>query len=67
MHYKRKWKLRRERANMRIGKIESGAEYRIDEKFSNFLNFDSFLNWENSGSLLIFQVVKFWKFVDFPI
>ena len=37
---------------MRIGKIASGAEYRMDEQLQNSL---------------IFQVVKFWKFVNFPI
>ena len=36
-------------------------------KFVNFLNFDSFPNWKNSENLLIFQVVKFRKFVNFPI
>ena len=52
-----------ESPNLRIGKITSGAECRLDTipKFSNFWNFDSFPNFKNSESLLIFQVVKFLK------
>ena len=30
------------------------------------LNF-SFPNWKNSKIFLMFQIVKFWKFVDFQI
>ena len=55
---------------MRIGKIASSAEYRMEKQFQNlliFFNFDSFLNLKNSVNLLIFQVVKFWKFINFPI
>ena len=54
---------------MRIGKVSSGAEYRIDEQFQNLLIYRtySYPNWKNSENLLIFQVVNFWKFFDFPI
>ena len=44
--------------NMRIGQIASSAEYRMDKQFQNL---------KNSENLLIFQVIKFWKFVNFPI
>ena len=44
-----------QRASMRTGKIESGAEYRMDEQFQNLLFFG------------IFQVLKFWKFINFTI
>ena len=57
-------------ANMRIGKIVIGSEYRMEKHFQNlliFLNFDSFPNWKNSENLLISQVIKIWKFVNFPI
>ena len=43
---------------MRIGKITSSAEYRIEEQFQNcqFLEPNvGFPNWKNSGSLLICQ------------
>ena len=49
---------------MRIGKIASSAEYRLDKQFQNlliFLNFDSFPNWKNSVNLLIFQFREFQK------
>ena len=55
---------------MRIGKISSSAEYRMEKQFQNLLivlNFHSFPNWKNSDNLLFFQVVKFSKFVNFPI
>ena len=39
----------------------------IIQKFPNFWNFDSFQNVKNSENLIIFEVVKFWKFVNFPI
>ena len=42
---------------MRIGKIASGAEYRINEPFQNL----SIL-----GISIILQIKKFWKFVNFP-
>ena len=54
---------------MKIGKISSSAEYRMDSQFQNLLifsNFDSFPNWKNSENLFIFQHVKFGKF-NFPI
>ena len=40
---------------MRTGKIASGAEYRMDEQSQNLLIFG------------IFQLLKFWKFVNFTI
>ena len=40
---------------MKTGEIASGAEYRIAEQFQNLLIFG------------IFQVLKFWKFVNFTI
>ena len=52
-------------ANMRIGKISSSVEYRMDEHFRNcqFLerNFD-FRNWKNCRNLLIFQFRHFQTF-----
>ena len=56
-------------ANMRIDKNASSAKYRMDKQFQNSLIFEisSFLNWKNSENLLVFQVVKFWKFYNFPI
>ena len=36
-------------------------------KFANFFNPDSVPNWQNSHNLLIYQVVKSRKFVNFPI
>ena len=55
---------------MRIGKIASAAEYRMDEKFQNLLiwNFDSFqIEKFLEICFVIFQVVRFWKFVNFPV
>ena len=50
---------------MRIGKIASVVEYRIDGQLQNLpileLNF-GFSNSKNSGNLLIFQFGKFQKF-----
>ena len=40
---------------MKTGKIASSAEYRMDKQLQNFLIFR------------IFQVSKFWKFVNFTI
>ena len=42
---------------MRIGKIASGAEYWMDEKFQNLLVFGSliFFRIKNSENLLIYQ------------
>ena len=52
---------------MRIGKMLSGAEYRIGKQnFANFWNFDSFPNWKNSENSVIFHV-KFWNIFNFPI
>ena len=52
---------------MRIGKIASSVEYRMDEQFHNwkFLepNF-GYPNYKNSRNLLIFQ---FEKFQEFPV
>ena len=49
------------KANMRIGKIASSAEYRMDEQFQNCEfsepNFD-FRNWKKSRNFLIFQIGK---------
>ena len=39
----------------------------MDEQSQDLLIFDSFSNWKNSENLLIFLVVKFWKFVNFKI
>ena len=53
---------------MRIGKIASSAEFRMDKWFQNFPIFgiSIFLQHrKNSENLLIFQVVKFWKFFNF--
>ena len=51
---------------MRIGKIASSAKYRMGKPFQNFRIFGiSILNWKNSEKFLIFQVIKFWKFVNF--
>ena len=41
---------------MRIGKIVSGAEYRMDEQFQNFLIF---------GILIVFQIEKTLKLCSF--
>ena len=44
---------------MRIGKIASGTEFRIDEQFQNFLIF---------GISIVFQIIKkLLKFVKLPI
>ena len=46
---------------MRIGKIASGAEYRMNEAFQNFSIFEIlniFPNWKNWWGLK-FQTVKF--------
>ena len=47
---------------MRIGIIASGTKYRMDEQFQNLLIFGMFKLW-NFGNLLIFQFVKFQKFL----
>ena len=55
---------------MRIGKIARSAEYRMDKQFQNLLIFwisIIFQAEKNSENLLVFQVVKFWNFVDFSI
>ena len=44
------------RANMRIGRIVSGVECRIDERFENLQIF---------GILIVLQIVNFHKFVNF--
>ena len=41
---------------MRIGKIVSGAEYRMDEQFQNLLIF---------RILIVFRIEFFFKFVNF--
>ena len=44
---------------MRIGKIASSAEYRMDEQSQNLLMF---------GILIVFGIEKkFWKFINFTI
>ena len=47
-----------QKTNMRIGKIASSAEYRMDKQFQNFQllepNFD-FSNWKKSRNFSIFQ------------
>ena len=50
---------------MRIGKISSGAEYRMNEQSQNLIIFGILIVFqiESSTHLLIFQVVKFWKFL----
>ena len=40
---------------MKTGEIPSSAEYRMDQQFQNLVIFG------------IFQVLKFWKFVNFTI
>ena len=55
---------------MRIGKIASSAEYRMDKQFKNSLVFGISIVFEikkNSENLLVFQVVEFWNLVNFPI
>ena len=49
------WKYKASRANMRIGKIASSAEYRIDKQFQNLLIF----------GISISKLKKFGKFVNF--
>ena len=36
-------------------------------KFANFGILDSLTNWKNSENLFNFQIVKLWKFINFPI
>ena len=53
---------------MRVGEIASGAKYRMDEQFQNMLIVESSIIFQiNSFIMIIFRVVKFWKFVNFPI
>ena len=54
---------------MKIGNITSGAEYWMDEKFQNLSIFEIFILFQikNSENMLIFQAVKFWKFVPVSI
>ena len=55
-----------QRANVRVGEIASSAEYRMDEKFQNMPIFQAkfwFSKLKTTLNLLIFQIVKFWKFV----
>ena len=52
---------------MRIGKIASSAEYRMDEQSQNLLIFKILIVFwieKNSGNLLILQ---FWNFQKIPI
>ena len=51
-------------------RIASSAEYRMDKQFQNLLIFWISILFQiekNSKNLLIFQVVKFRKFFNFPI
>ena len=53
---------------MRIGKIVSSAEYRMDKHFQNLLIFGIFIvgKWKkNSANWLVFQIVKYWEFISF--
>ena len=55
---------------MRIGETASDAEYRMDKQFQNLpilVILRVFFNWKDSGNLLIFLIVRFWKFVYFRI
>ena len=55
---------------MRIGKIASSAEYRMDEQSQNLLIFGiSIVFWieKNSGNLLILQFGNFQKFPIYKI
>ena len=52
---------------MRIGEITSSAEYRTDKKVQNLLIFGISIVFQigkNSKNFSVFQVVKFWKFVN---
>ena len=44
---------------MRIGKIASSAEYRVDEQFQNFPTF--------AAKFWLYKFKKFWKFFIFRI
>ena len=46
---------------MKVSKIASNAEYRINEQFQNMPNF-GFPHWKKSRNLLIFQFRQFQKF-----
>ena len=55
---------------MRIGKIASSAEYRIDEQSQNLLIFGILIVFwieKNSGNLLILQFGNFQKFPIYKI
>ena len=55
---------------MRVGRIPNCAEYRIDEQFQNLPILGakfSYSQLKNSRNLLIFQILKFCKFVKFRI
>ena len=55
---------------MRIGKIASSAEYRIDEQSQNLLIFGILIVFwieKNSGNLLILQFRNFQKFLIYKI
>ena len=52
---------------MRIGKIPSSAEYRMDEQFQNFLIFGILTVFEIEKILKICYFFKLWNFENFPI
>ena len=41
------------------------CEYQISNRRTQTLSNFGYSNWKNSNSLIIFQIVKFWKFVNF--
>ena len=47
-----------QRANIRISKIASGAEYRMDGQFQNFLMFGILIVFEIENTLKIIQFFK---------
>ena len=52
---------------MRVGGIASCAKYRIDEQFENLIIVGILIIFQFFFSIFIFYVVKFLKFVNFPI
>ena len=55
---------------MRIDKIATSAEYRMEKQFQNLLIFEILIVFQIGQileNLLIFQVLKFWKFFNFSI
>ena len=61
-----KHKILYQKANMTIGKIASGAEYRIDEKFQNLAILGISIVFQIE-KFEIFSIFEFEKFKKFPI